>query len=122
MPLAFRDRVVLITNGVICFCYLFARRRMAPTFLSSWPRCRTANAARQFAYYIRILNLRCPRVFQRPSAPEPQRGPATRSRDWLWGLTIHKPVQFHVVTLFFGDYDSARVVHLASFVCLGSLA
>jgi thiosulfate reductase cytochrome b subunit len=33
------------------------------------------------------------------------------------GLAIYKPVQLHLLTLLFGGYDGARVVHLAG-LCL----
>ena len=35
----------------------------------------------------------------------------------LSGLAIYKPVQLHFLTLLFGGYDGARVVHLAG-LCL----
>jgi len=37
----------------------------------------------------------------------------------LSGLAIYKPVQFHVLTLFFGGYDGARVFHLAGLCLFG---
>jgi thiosulfate reductase cytochrome b subunit len=38
----------------------------------------------------------------------------------LSGLAIYKPVQLHPLTLLFGGYDGARVVHLAG-LCLITL-
>ncbi len=38
----------------------------------------------------------------------------------LSGLAIYKPVQLHFLTLFFGGYDGARVVHLGG-LCLLAL-
>ncbi len=37
----------------------------------------------------------------------------------LSGLAIYKPVQFHFLSLLFGGYDGARVVHLAGLCLLG---
>ena len=36
----------------------------------------------------------------------------------LSGLAIYKPVQLHFLTLLFGGYDGARVVHLAGLLLL----
>ena len=36
----------------------------------------------------------------------------------LSGLSIWKPVQFHVLTGFFGGYDTARYVHFAAMTAI----
>jgi thiosulfate reductase cytochrome b subunit len=105
-----------IANGLVYLTYFFVsgewRRRMF------WLRRDTGNAVRQFAYYLRIR--------KSPPAADFYNGlqrfaytgvPLLGIVMVLSGLAIYKPVQFYPLTLLFGGYDGARVVHLAG-LCL----
>ncbi|MGH8325117.1 MAG: cytochrome b/b6 domain-containing protein, partial [Steroidobacteraceae bacterium] len=105
-----------ILNGLFYLGYLFVsgewRRRL---FL---PGRDIANAFRQFAYYLWL----------RKSPPPPDFYNGLQRLAYtsvilfgivmaVSGLAIYKPVQLHFLTLLFGGYDGARVVHLAG-LCL----
>ncbi|HJU11720.1 MAG TPA: cytochrome b/b6 domain-containing protein [Candidatus Binataceae bacterium] len=105
-----------IANGLIYLTYLLVsgewRRRM---FL---PGRDTTNAIRQFAYYIGLRKSGPPCGFYNGL----QRLAYTAVLLLgivmvLSGLAIYKPVQFYPLTLIFGGYDGARVIHLAG-LCL----
>jgi thiosulfate reductase cytochrome b subunit len=108
-----------ILNGLIYLAYFVAsgewRRRLFQ------PRRDTLNAIRQFAYYTRIRSTPPPADFYNGL----QRLAYTSvilfgSLMVLSGLAIYKPVQLHWLTLLFGGYDGARVVHLGV-LCLLAL-
>jgi thiosulfate reductase cytochrome b subunit len=105
-----------IANGLVYGTYFFVsgewRRRLFR------PGRDAGNAVRQFAYYIRAR--------KSPPAQDFYNGLQRLSYTGvlllgivmvLSGLAIYKPVQFHPLTLIFGGYDGARVVHLAG-LCL----
>ena len=105
-----------VTNGLFYLGYFFLsgewRRRL---FL---PRRDLVNALKQFAYYVRIR--------KEPPAPDFYNGLQRFAYSSvivfgivmvLSGLAIYKPVQFYPLTLLFGGYDAARVVHFAG-LCL----
>jgi thiosulfate reductase cytochrome b subunit len=105
-----------IANGLVYLIYFFIsgewRRRLFR------PGRDTGNAVRQFAYYIRLSKT--------PPAADFYNGLQRFAYTGvlllgvvmvLSGLAIYKPVQFYPLTLIFGGYDGARVVHLAG-LCL----
>ncbi|MBF6560686.1 MAG: cytochrome b/b6 domain-containing protein [Candidatus Binataceae bacterium] len=98
-------------NGAIYLGYFFAsgewRRRM---FL---PWRDAGGAFLQFMYYLRLRKTPPPEDFYNGL----QRLAYTSVVFFglvmvLSGLAIYKPVQLHFLTLLFGGYDGARVVHL----------
>jgi thiosulfate reductase cytochrome b subunit len=100
-----------ILNGLIYLTYFVAsgewRRRLFQ------PRRDARNAIQQFAYYTRIRSTPPPADFYNGL----QRLAYTSvilfgSIMVLSGLAIYKPVQLYWLTLMFGGYDGARVVHL----------
>jgi len=106
-----------ILNGIIYFTYFFTsaewRRRL---FI---PRRDARNAIMQAAYYLRIRKT--------PPPPDFYNGLQRFAYNAaillgvimaLSGLAIYKPVQFHLLTMMFGGYDGARVVHLAGLCML----
>ena len=108
----------LILNGVIYLIYQIVsgewHRRV---FL---PRRDALNASQMFIYYLRV----------RPDPPPEdfynglQRLAYTSAIVFaavvvLSGLAIYKPVQLHWLTMLFGGYDGARVVHFACLILLG---
>lgn len=108
-----------IINGAVYLGYFFAsgewRRRM---FL---PTRDTRGAIAQFAYYVRLR--------RDPPPPEFYNGLQRLAYTSviiigivmvLSGLAIYKPVQLHFLTMLFGGYDVARVVHLTG-LCLLAL-
>ncbi len=108
-----------VLNGLIYLTYFLAsgewRRRLFQ------PRRDTWNAIRQFAYYTRIRSQPPPLDFYNGL----QRLAYTSVILFalimvLSGLAIYKPVQLHWLTLLFGGYDGARVVHLGV-LCLLAL-
>jgi thiosulfate reductase cytochrome b subunit len=108
----------LVTNGLIYLCYFFAsgewRRRLFR------PRRDAVNAVRQFAYYVRIRKSPPPEDFYNGLQCLSYSGVLLLGVVMvLSGLAIYKPVQFHFLTLLFGGYDGARVVHLAGLCLLG---
>ena len=108
-----------VFNGIVYVSYLLGsgewRRRL---FLA---RRDAANALRQFAYYLRVSRTPPPVDFynglQRLAYSSVIIFGAVMA---LSGLAIYKPVQLHVLTVLFGGYDGARVVHLAG-LCLLTL-
>ena len=105
-----------VLNGLIYVGYSFAsgewRRRL---FI---PGRDLVNALRQFAYYLRLRKT--------PPPPDFYNGLQRLAYSSvilfgvvmvLSGLAIYKPVQLHFLTLLFGGYDGARVIHLAG-LCL----
>jgi len=108
-----------VLNGLIYLTYFLAsgewRRRLFQ------PRRDTWSAIDQFAYYTRIRSLPPPVDFYNGL----QRLAYTSAILFgfimvLSGLAIYKPVQMHWMTLLFGGYDGARVVHLGV-LCLLAL-
>lgn len=106
----------LILNGLVYVGYMAVsgewRRRV---FL---PRRDARNAILQFAHYMRVRKT--------PPPPDFYNGLQRLAYTSvvliglvmvLSGLAIYKPVQFHPLTILFGGYDGARVVHLAG-LCL----
>lgn len=105
-----------IVNGLIYLAYFLLsgewRRRLFR------PRRDTANAVRQFAYYLRIAESPPPAEFYNGLQRLSYTGVfLLGSVMVLSGLALYKPVQFYPLTLVFGGYDGARVVHLAG-LCL----
>jgi thiosulfate reductase cytochrome b subunit len=105
-----------IVNGLIYFTYFFIsgewRRRLF------WPRRDMSNAVRQFAYYVRLTTSPPPASFYNGLQRLAYTGVLLLEIVMvLSGLAIYKPVQFYPLTLLFGGYDGARVVHLAG-LCL----
>jgi thiosulfate reductase cytochrome b subunit len=108
-----------VLNGLIYLGYFFIsgewRRRM-------FRPARDSNAAvAQFLYYLRIRKRPPPADFYNGL----QRLAYSSTIIFgvvmvLSGLAIYKPVQLHFLTLLFGGYDGARVVHLAG-LCLFAL-
>ncbi|HKV55667.1 MAG TPA: cytochrome b/b6 domain-containing protein [Candidatus Binataceae bacterium] len=108
-----------IANGLIYLVYFLTsgewRRRLFN------PARDALNAMRQFAYYVRIRKSPPPEDFYNGL----QRLAYTTALILgivmvLSGLAIYKPVQFHPLTVIFGGYDGARVVHLGG-LCLLAL-
>jgi len=108
-----------VLNGLIYLTYFLAsgewRRRLFQPRRDAW------NAIRQFAYYMRIRSEPPPADFYNGL----QRLAYTSVILFgfimvLSGLAIYKPVQLHWLTLLFGGYDGARVVHLGV-LCLLAL-
>jgi thiosulfate reductase cytochrome b subunit len=105
-----------IANGLIYLTYFFAsgewRRRLFR------PGRDMGNALRQFAYYIGIRRSPPTADFYNGLQRFAYTGVLLLGIVMvLSGLAIYKPVQFHPLTLIFGGYDGARVVHLAG-LCL----
>jgi thiosulfate reductase cytochrome b subunit len=105
-----------IANGVVYLTYFFAsgewRRRLF------FPGRDGSNALQQFAYYIRIRKSPPPEDFYNGLQRLAYTGVLLLGLAMvLSGLAIYKPVQFHPLTVIFGGYDGARVVHLAG-LCL----
>ncbi|HLW70819.1 MAG TPA: cytochrome b/b6 domain-containing protein [Candidatus Binataceae bacterium] len=108
-----------ILNGLFYLGYFFLsgewRRRL---FL---PGRDVVNALRQFGYYLRLRKT--------PPPPDFYNGLQRLAYTSVIlfgavmvvsGLAIYKPVQLHFLTMLFGGYDGARVVHLAG-LCLFAL-
>jgi thiosulfate reductase cytochrome b subunit len=105
-----------IINGLIYFTYFFLsgewRRRLFR------PGRDMSNALRQFAYYIRLTKSPPHADFYNGLQRLAYTGVLLLGILMvLSGLAIYKPVQFYPLTLLFGGYDGARVVHLAG-LCL----
>jgi thiosulfate reductase cytochrome b subunit len=105
-----------IVNGLVYLTYFVLsgewRRRLFR------PGRDAGNALRQFAYYSGVRKAPPPHDFYNGL----QRLAYTTALLLgllmvLSGLAIYKPVQFHPLTVIFGGYDGARVVHLAG-LCL----
>jgi thiosulfate reductase cytochrome b subunit len=105
-----------VLNGLFYLGYFFLsgewRRRL---FL---PGRDVVNALRQFGYYLRLRKT--------PPPPDFYNGLQRLAYTSVIlfgivmvvsGLAIYKPVQLHFLTILFGGYDGARVVHLAG-LCL----
>jgi thiosulfate reductase cytochrome b subunit len=108
-----------VINGLIYVTYFFAsgewRRRL---FI---PQRDAVNALRQFAYYVRISRTPPPADFYNGL----QRLAYTSVIVFgvvmvVSGLAIYKPLQLHFLTIPFGGYDGARVVHF-TVLCLLAL-
>jgi thiosulfate reductase cytochrome b subunit len=105
-----------ILNGLFYLGYQFASGEWRRRFFL--PRRDAINALRQFAYYAWLR--------KNPPAPDFYNGLQRLAYNSavlfgvvmvLSGLAIYKPVQLHFLTVLFGGYDGARVVHLAG-LCL----
>jgi len=108
----------LVANGLIYLCYFFARGEWRRRLFR--PRRDAVNAVRQFAYYVRIRKSPPPEDFYNGLQRLSYSGVLLLGVVMvLSGLAIYKPVQFHFLTLLFGGYDGARVVHLAGLCLLG---
>jgi thiosulfate reductase cytochrome b subunit len=106
-----------VINGAIYLGYFFAsgewRRRM---FL---PWRDAGGAVLQFMYYLRLRRTPPPEDFYNGL----QRLAYTSVVFFglvmvLSGLAIYKPVQLHFLTMLFGGYDGARVVHLGGLILI----
>jgi thiosulfate reductase cytochrome b subunit len=105
-----------ILNGFVYLTYFFLsgewRRRLFR------PGRDTTNALRQFAYYLRIRRSAPAQDFYNGLQRFAYTGVLLLGVVMvLSGLAIYKPVQFYPLTLIFGGYDGARVVHFAG-LCL----
>jgi thiosulfate reductase cytochrome b subunit len=105
-----------IANGLVYLTYFFAsgewRRRLFR------PARDSRNAVFQFAYYIRLRKSPPAADFYNGLQRLAYTGVALLAVIMvLSGLAIYKPVQLYPLTLLFGGYDGARVVHLAG-LCL----
>jgi thiosulfate reductase cytochrome b subunit len=105
-----------IANGLVYLTYLLFsgewRRRLFR------PGRDSANAVRQFAYYMRITKLPPPLDFYNGLQRLAYTGVLGLGIVMvLSGLAIYKPVQLRPLTLIFGGYDGARVIHLMG-LCL----
>jgi len=107
----------LVFNGVLYLAYQIAtgewRRRV---FL---PQRDLINAVAMFGYYLSIRKTPPPEDFYNGL----QRASYSSAILFgvvvvLSGLAIYKPLQLHWLTLLFGSYDGARVVHLGCLVLL----
>ena len=105
-----------VLNGLIYVTYLLASGEWRRRWFQ--PVRDAGNAIAQFGYYLRL----------RSTPPQPdfynglQRLAYTSVSLFglmmvLSGLALYKPVQLYWLTLLFGGYDGARVVHLAG-LCL----
>ena len=108
-----------VINGGIYLAYFFAsgewRRRL---FL---PGRDLGNAILQFAYYTRLRRTAPPVDFYNGLQRMAYNSAILFGIVMvLSGLAIYKPVQLHFLTILFGGYDSARVVHLGG-LCLLAL-
>jgi thiosulfate reductase cytochrome b subunit len=105
-----------VLNGLFYLTYFVLSGEWRRRMFRPW---RDANGAvAQFLYYLRIRRTPPPKDFYNGL----QRFAYTSVIIFglvmvLSGLAIYKPVQLHFLTLLFGGYDGARVVHLAG-LCL----
>jgi thiosulfate reductase cytochrome b subunit len=106
-----------VLNGLFYMIYQVARGEWRRRFFL--PRRDAINALSQFAYYLRLR--------KNPPAEDFYNGLQRLAYNSavlfgavmvLSGLAIYKPVQLHFLTLLFGGYDGARVVHLSGLVLL----
>jgi thiosulfate reductase cytochrome b subunit len=101
-----------VLNGIFYLTYFFLSGEWRRRMFRPW---RDANGAvAQFLYYLRIRRTPPPKDFYNGL----QRFAYTSVIFFglamvLSGLAIYKPVQLHFLTLLFGGYDGARVIHLA---------
>jgi len=107
-----------VTNGLIYLCNFFAsgewRRRLFR------PRRDALNAVHQFVYYLGIRKSPPPEDFYNGLQRLSYSGVLLLGVLMvLSGLAIYKPVQLHLLTLVFGGYDGARVVHLVGLCLFG---
>jgi thiosulfate reductase cytochrome b subunit len=110
---------LLVINGLIYLAYFFAsgewHRRLFMPGRDAW------NAVLQFAYYTKIRRTPPPANFYNGLQRLAYNSVILFGFVMvLSGLAIYKPVQLHFLTLLFGGYDGARVVHLAG-LCLLAL-
>ena len=105
-----------VLNGIFYLAYFFASGEWRRRMFRPWRD--TAGAVEQFLYYLRIS--------KSPPLADFYNGLQRLAYTLviifgiamvLSGLAIYKPVQLHFLTLLFGGYDGARVVHLAG-LCL----
>lgn len=106
-----------VLNGLFYLAYQFISGEWRRRFFL--PRRDTGNALRQFAYYLRLRRQPPPVDFYNGL----QRLAYVSAVLFgvvmvLSGLAIYKPVQLHFLTILFGGYDGARVVHLAGLTLL----
>lgn len=105
-----------VLNGLVYLAYFFIsgewRRRM---FCPLRDAC---GAVAQFMYYMRISRTPPPADFYNGLQRLAYSAVVFFGLVMvLSGLAIYKPVQLHFLTVIFGGYDGARVVHLAG-LCL----
>jgi thiosulfate reductase cytochrome b subunit len=107
---------LFVLNGLIYVTYLLASGEWRRRWFQ--PGRDVRNAIIQFAYYLRL----------RSTPPQPDFYNGLQRLAYtsvilfglimvLSGLVLYKPVQLHWLTLLFGGYDGARVVHLTG-LCL----
>ena len=105
-----------ILNGLFYLGYQFASGEWRRRFFI--PRRDALNALRQFAYYSRLRKSPPPADFYNGLQRLAYNSAVLFGVVMvLSGLAIYKPVQLHFLTVLFGGYDGARVVHLAG-LCL----
>jgi thiosulfate reductase cytochrome b subunit len=105
-----------VLNGIFYLTYFFLSGEWRRRMFRPWRD--TSGAVGQFLYYLKIRRMPPPPDFYNGL----QRLAYTSAIIFgivmvLSGLAIYKPVQLHFLTLLFGGYDGARVVHLAG-LCL----
>jgi thiosulfate reductase cytochrome b subunit len=110
-----------IINGLIYLTYFFGsgewRRRLFQPVRDG------GNAVSQFMYYLRLRKSPPPEDFYNGLQRIAYTGVLLLGALMiLSGLAIYKPVQFHQLTMLFGGYDGARVVHLAGLCLLAIFA
>ena len=108
-----------VLNGLIYLTYFLWsgewRRRLFIPGRDTW------NAVRQLAYYTRIKPTPPPNDFYNGLQRLAYNGVVLLAIIMVMsGLAIYKPVQLHFLTLLFGGYDGARVIHLTG-LCLIAL-
>jgi thiosulfate reductase cytochrome b subunit len=106
-----------VLNGICYLAYFFLsgewRRRMFR------PARDVNGACAQFLYYLRIRKAPPPADFYNGLQRFAYSSAIILGVVMvLSGLAIYKPVQLHFLTLLFGGYDGARVVHLAGLFLL----
>ena len=106
-----------VLNGVFYLGYFFASGEWRRRMFRPWRD--TGGAVAQFLYYLRIRKTPPPADFYNGLQRLAYSSVIIIALVMvLSGLAIYKPVQLHFLTLLFGGYDGARVVHLAGLTLL----
>jgi thiosulfate reductase cytochrome b subunit len=105
-----------VLNGIFYIAYFFLSGEWRRRMFRPWRDVKGAIA--QFLYYLRIRRTPPPTDFYNGLQRLAYSSVILFGLVMvLSGLAIYKPVQLHFLTLLFGGYDGARVVHLAG-LCL----
>ncbi|HEY1850441.1 MAG TPA: cytochrome b/b6 domain-containing protein [Candidatus Binataceae bacterium] len=105
-----------VLNGIFYVAYFFLSGEWRRRMFRPWRDLKGAIA--QFLYYLRIRRTPPPTDFYNGLQRLAYSSVIIFGLVMvLSGLAIYKPVQLHFLTLLFGGYDGARVVHLAG-LCL----